>query len=79
MSKVNKLHIFIERMKKIGIDIELLGNIPWIYIYKINGKRVTERFEGNHGFTIAFYPVKLGDELEFTDITEIFKLIRKYK
>jgi hypothetical protein len=66
-------------MKKLGIEVQLIGNIPWIYIHTINGKRVTERFEGNHGFTIAFHPIKLGDELEFTNITEIFKLIRKYK
>ena len=75
----NKLTIFIDRMKKLGINIELIGNYPWIYIHTINGVRVTERFMGNHGFTIAFTPVKLGEELSFTDIGEIFKLIRKYR
>jgi hypothetical protein len=74
----NILTPFIERLKKIGIEVELVGNYPWIYIDKINGKRVTERFEGNHGFTIAFLPVRNDQEMEFTDITEIFKLIRKY-
>ena len=74
----NILTQFIERLKKIGIEVELVGNYPWIYIDKINGKRVTERFEGNHGFTIAFLPVRNDQEMEFTDIAEIFKLIRKY-
>jgi hypothetical protein len=74
----NILTPFIERLKKIGIEVELVGNYPWIYIDKINGKRVTERFEGNHGFTIAFLPVRNDQEMKFTDITEIFKLIRKY-
>jgi hypothetical protein len=74
----NILTPFIERLKKIGIEVELVGNYPWIYIDKINGKRVTERFEGNHGFTIAFLPVRNDQEMEFIDITEIFKLIRKY-
>jgi hypothetical protein len=74
----NILTPFIERLKKIGIEVELIGNYPWIYIDKINGKRVTERFEGNHGFTIAFLPVRNDQEMEFTDIAEIFKLIRKY-
>ena len=74
----NILTPFIERLKKIGIEVELVGNYPWIYIDKINGKRVTERFEGNHGFTIAFLPVRNDQEMEFTDIVEIFKLIRKY-
>ena len=76
--KKNILTPFIERLKKIGIEVELVGNYPWIYIDKINGKRVTERFEGNHGFTIAFLPVRNDQEMEFTDISEIFKLIRKY-
>ena len=76
---MGKLTTFIERMKKLGIEIELMGNYPWIYIHTINGKRVTVKFQGNHGFTIAFTPIKTGQELNFTDITEIFKLIRKYK
>ena len=74
----DKLTSFINRMNRIGIDIELFSNIPWIYIDSINGKRVTETFEANHGFTIAFLPVRADQELAFTDITEIFKLIRKY-
>lgn len=74
----DKLTIFVERMKRIGIDIKLAGNYPWIYINSINDKRVIEKFLGNHGFTIAFMPIKKDKELEFTDIKEIFNLIRKY-
>jgi len=74
----DKLKVFVDRMKRININIKLVGNYPWIYIDEINGKRVTEKFEGNHGFTIAFLPVRVDRELEFTDISEIFKLIRKY-
>ena len=77
--ETNKLNIFIIRMKRIGIDIELFGNYPWIYLHTVNGKRVSERFLAEHGFTIAFLPIKLGEELKFTDIKEIFKVIRKYK
>lgn len=76
---MDKIKIFVERLAKIGIDVELVGNYPWIYIETINGKRVTELFKGNHGFTIAFLPIKKGQELHFTDIKKIFKLIRKYK
>jgi len=75
---MEKLTTFINRMKRIGIDVKLAGNYPWIYIHEINGVRVTEKFEGNHGFTIAFLPVRADVELDFTDITEIFKLLRKY-
>ena len=74
----DKLKVFVDRMMRININIKLVGNYPWIYIDEINGKRVTEKFEGNHGFTIAFLPVRVDRELEFTDISEIFKLIRKY-
>lgn len=76
--ETDKLKVFIDRMKKININIKLVGNYPWIYIDEINGKRVTEKFEGNHGFTIAFLPVRADRELVFTDISEIFKLIRNY-
>ena len=41
----DKLSIFINRLKKLGIVIELFGNYPWIYLGKINGKNVTEKFE----------------------------------
>ena len=76
--ETDKLKVFVDRMQKNNINIKLVGNYPWIYIDEINGKRVTEKFEGNHGFTIAFLPVRADRELEFTDISEIFKLIRKY-
>ena len=69
---------FVNRLKKIGINLVLYANYPWIYIYSINGKRVTEKFQGNHGFTVAFFPVNIKYPPHFTDITEIFKLIRKY-
>jgi len=75
----DKLGVFVERLKKIGIDVKLSGNFPWIYLDEINGVRVTERFEANHGFTVMFLPGRNDSPVsEFTDITEIFKLIRKY-
>lgn len=74
-----ELPIFINRLKKIGITVELVGNYPWIYLHKVNGKRVTERFQANHGFTIAFHPIRKSQLFKFTDLKEIFKIIRKYK
>ena len=78
LPKRDILKTFIDRMQKLGIQIQLSGNYPWIYIDEINGKRVTEKFCGNHGFTIAFLPVRNDQPMKFTDISEIFKLIRKY-
>ena len=75
----DKIAVFVERLKKIGIEVELAGNYPWVYINYICGKRVTETFEGNHGFTLIFLPGRNDSPpSEFTDINEIFKLIRKY-
>lgn len=69
---------FVKRMERVGVKVELVGNYPWIYIDRINGKKVTERYLGNHGFTLCFLPLR-DQKTEFTDITEIFKLIRKYR
>ena len=75
----DKLDVFVKRLKKIGIDVKLSGNFPWIYLDEINGKRVTERFAGYHGFTVMFLPGRNDSPpSDFTDITEIFKLLRKY-
>lgn len=78
-TEIDKLDIFIKRLKKVEIEIELLGNYPWIYLNKVNGNKVKEKFEAEHGFTIAFLPIKPNEELEFTNIEYIFDIIRKYK
>ena len=75
----DKIGVFVERLKKIGIEVKLTGNFPWVYIDQICGKRVTEKFEGNHGFTLIFLPGRNDSPpSDFTDIGETFKLIRKY-
>ena len=74
----DKLTVFIDRLKKIGIKTTYIANVPWIYIDTINSNKVTERFAGNHGFTVMFLAGRVGQEDKFTDLTEIFKLIRKY-
>ena len=75
----NVINRLVPRLRKIGIDVELIGNYPWIYLRKVNGNTIKERFLGNHGFTIAFHPIRNDQVMELTDITEIFKIIRKYK
>ena len=75
---MNKLTIFKKRLEKIDIKIEMESNIPWVYLHKINGEIVKEKYQADHGFTVAFSPIRKGQELKFTDLTEIFKLIRKY-
>ena len=71
----NKLAVFVNRLKRIGVNVELFGNYPWIYLDTVNGNKVKEKFMAEHGFTVAFQ----NKGIEFTDIGEIFKIIRKYK
>jgi hypothetical protein len=77
----NVLNRLVPRLRKIGINIEMSGNIPWIYLEKVNGNRIKKEdyYCGNHGFTIAFYPIKVGQKMELTDIKKVFEIIRKYK
>ena len=75
----DKIKVFVERLKKLGIEVKLQGNFPWVYISEICGIKVKEKFAGNHGFTLIFLPGRTDSPpSEFTDITETFKLIRKY-
>lgn len=78
MTPEEKIEIFCNRLNRIGIDIKLGCNYPWIYLEYINGKRVREKFMANHGFTIAYYPIRKDQELQFTDIGFTFSLIREY-
>lgn len=74
----DKLTIFISRLKKLNIDIKIISNYPWIYIYEINGKKVTEKYQSDYGFTISVLSINNKNQINFTNISEIFKLIRKY-
>lgn len=76
---MDKINVFVDRLKKIGIKVELWTNFPWIYLHKVNGSLINERFKAEYGFTIAFHPIRDGDDFKFTDIKEIFKIIRKYR
>ena len=78
---MNEVEIFINRMKRIGIKLDLVSNVPWIYLYKVNGNKVQpEDYNANHGYTIAWYPVKVGEKVHLdSDLTRTFKIIRKYR
>jgi hypothetical protein len=55
-----------QRMQRIGIEIELSGNYPWIYLDKVNGIRIkSEDFTANHGFNIAWFGIKNDDKIKF--------------
>lgn len=74
---MNELVILKNRLSKIGIEIELVGNIPWIYLTKVNDNVIDESdFTANHGFVIAWDR----DTIELdSNRKRIFEIIRKYK
>ena len=78
---MNEVQIFINRLKKIGIELELVGNVPWIYLEKVNGNRIRpEDYSDNHGYTIAWHPVRLGEKPHLdSDLNRTFDIIRKYR
>lgn len=79
---MNEVVKFKERLSKIGYEIELEGNVPWIYLKSVNGNPIKSKdwLNANHGYCIAWYPVWHQDEvkLNWYDIKLTFKLIRKY-
>lgn len=75
----HKINVLGDRLKKIDIKIRCGGNYPWIYLDYINDIRVKEKtHDSNHGFNIAWLPVKKDKELTLTNTKEMFELIRKY-
>lgn len=75
------LSTLVERMQRIGIKIELMGNYPWIYLERVNGNRIRqEDFTANHGFNIAWYGIRNEDGIRLAEEPKtIIALIRKYK
>ena len=72
----DELEILYLRLKKIEIDIDLISNAPWIYLYKVNGNLVeVEDWNANYGFTIAWN----NHRIRLNDTKEIFRIIRKYR
>jgi hypothetical protein len=75
----NELEVLKNRLSKIGIEIELIGNIPWIYLRSVNGNFVKkEDWTANHGYTIAFYGSKTDGISLDSDTSRMFRVIRKY-
>ena len=76
---MENIKILLNRLERLDIKMELTGNLPWVYIQSINGKRVTEKFNSEHGFVLGLMPIRTdGGDFNFSDINEIFSLIRKY-
>lgn len=71
------INSFVNRLAKIGIEVELTGNYPWIYMSKVNNKPVKGKFLANHGFCVFFVSYIKGEGARITDIPTIFNKIRE--
>ncbi len=69
------LTVFTRRMKKLGIEVKFVGNVPWVYISEICGKKVKEKKDSEWGYVVGYR----NKVFKFVDIKELFNLIRKYK
>lgn len=70
----NQVDRFITRLQRLGIQVTFAANYPWIYFDTINGKKVTGRFHGNHGWTAFF--MQLDGSYKFSDRKEVFGKVR---
>lgn len=78
MTKANELKVFIGRLNRIGVKMEVSLNLPWVYIEKVNGNQVKEKGNGgNHGFTVAWHT---NDGIRMhKNMSQVFELLRRYK
>lgn len=74
--KTSNLDRFRERLLKLGIEIHCIGNIPWVYLTEVNDKPVIDKYKSEHGFILGLYNFRT-DDFEFSDLSVIFKQIRK--
>lgn len=81
---MNIIKKFIERLKKIGIEVELTSNVPWVYLESVNGNKVKEKQFSDHKFTIFLGPVSVETPkgivrtYRIVEPKNTFKIIRKY-
>lgn len=71
-----ELDEIIERLNKIGIHVQLLVNCPWVYVDKINNKKVKENFNSEHGWVLGIYHKS---KFQIESVQYFINLIRKYK
>lgn len=67
------LAIIHERLHSLGINVWFSLNYPWVYVDSINGIKIKEKYNANHGYCIGYY-----DTPDSIDLKALFKIIRKY-
>ena len=75
----NVIERFVRRLKRIGIDVQLSANVPWVYLDSVNNQVLMgELFMSEHGFTAFWLPVSEGQDIVFTDRRAVFAKVREY-
>lgn len=75
--KTDHIDAFGRRLKKLGIQVELVANYPWIYLDKVNGETVKGKYLGNHGFTAFFLTNDKDMPYKITDTKIVFAKVRE--
>lgn len=65
------------RLKKLGIDVVFAYNAPWVYLESVNGKKVTDTFRADHGFTAFMLSGNNPTSVKFTCRRTVFNKIRE--
>lgn len=76
MDEITRL---VQRLERVGVKIDLAGNLPWVYMVSINGKAVTEKLNSEHGYTVCYVTGSEREEVSWTNTKLMFNLIRKYR
>ena len=76
--KENLIAVLTKRLAKLNITVEFTGNVPWIYLDKVNGNKITTKLDSDYGFTAFWYPIRTDGEIKVNSITKLFKEIRKH-
>ncbi len=63
---------FVNRLAKIGIKVELMGNLPWIYLDRVNGNKVEGTRGADHGWLLCYL-----DGKSLIGRREVFEKVRE--
>ena len=67
---------FVNRLNRIGIEVTLTANYPWVYLETVNNKKIKEKYMSKYGYTIFFLPIDNKRKVKFIDRRAVFRKIR---
>ena len=67
---------FTTRLANIGINVEIVSNVPFIYLRSVNGVAITEKYQSEHGFCSFMIDTKTKTPM-FTNRKKVFEKVRE--